>query len=60
MSSQIETVDDVITEFAKLSRLATCVMNEHANDSGLCVVCMCAWPCHLVVLADHNFDLSHQ
>lgn len=53
------TFDDVVAEFIKLASLATRVLNEHTNDHDLCAVCGSAWPCERVVLADHNFDLSH-
>lgn len=40
-----------------LSSLAITVLNNHVNAAGLCAVCMCTWPCELVLLADHNYDL---
>jgi hypothetical protein len=53
----------VITELAEqqlaqLHRLAAVVLGEHQNDRDLCAVCGCAWPCELVVLAEHNRDLD--
>ncbi|MGH4011632.1 MAG: hypothetical protein ACRDTH_26290 [Pseudonocardiaceae bacterium] len=41
-----------------LSSLAVTVLNAHANAAGLCAVCGCAWPCEVVVVADHNYDLA--
>lgn len=37
-----------------LCSLAVAVLTEHTDAAGLCAVCGCAWPCELVVLADHN------
>lgn len=41
-----------------LSSLTVTVLNAHTNAAGLCVVCGCAWPCELVMCADHNYDLA--
>jgi hypothetical protein len=38
--------------------LAVTVLNAHTDAAGLCAVCGCAWPCELVLLADHNYDLA--
>jgi hypothetical protein len=41
-----------------LTSLAVTVLNDHSNAAGLCAVCGCAWPCELVLRADHNYDLA--
>jgi hypothetical protein len=41
-----------------LSSLAITVLNKHVNAAGRCAVCGCGWPCELVLLADHNYDLA--
>jgi hypothetical protein len=38
--------------------LAVRMLNAHADAAGLCAVCGAAWPCELVLLADHNYDLA--
>jgi hypothetical protein len=43
--------------FEALHQLATVVLNEHANDQGLCPACGCAFPCERAVLAEHNLTL---
>lgn len=48
-------VPDSLPATLELMRaLATSVLNEHADDVGLCVVCGSGWPCERVVLAEHN------
>jgi len=49
--------DDVQAEIEHLSRMAAVVLNEHANDRGLCAVCGSAFPCQSAVLAEHNVGL---
>jgi hypothetical protein len=41
-----------------LSSLAATVLGAHTNTTGLCAVCGCAWPCELVLRANHNYDLA--
>lgn len=41
-----------------LSSLAVTVLNVHTSEAGLCAVCGYTWPCELVRLADHNYDLA--
>ncbi|WP_018686969.1 hypothetical protein [Actinokineospora enzanensis] len=55
----VETITeaDIGSEVEALHQLATVVLNEHANDLGLCAVCGCAFPCERAVLADHNLTL---
>ncbi|MGH3751658.1 MAG: hypothetical protein ACRDRP_03005 [Pseudonocardiaceae bacterium] len=48
------TPREVLAGCEALSLLTVTVLNEHANDADLCVVCWCAWPCERTVLADHN------
>lgn len=50
----IAVLDCAPGTFERISSLATVVFNEHTDNSGLCAVCGSAWPCELVVLADHN------
>jgi hypothetical protein len=38
--------------------LAVTVLNAHTDTAGLCAVCGWTWPCELVLLADHNYDLA--
>lgn len=47
-------IDLSTRELDKLIGLATMVLNEHAKDHGLCVICGCAWPCERTVLAAQN------
>ncbi|WP_239307896.1 MULTISPECIES: hypothetical protein [unclassified Frankia] len=56
----VETITDadIGSGVEVLHRLATVVLNEHANDHGLCVVCGCAFPCERAVLAEHNPALT--
>ncbi len=47
------------TALEALSSLAVTILNEHTDDAdNLCVVCGSAWPCELVVLAEHNYELA--
>jgi hypothetical protein len=41
-----------------LTSLAVTVLNAHTDAAGLCSVCGCGWPCELVLLAGHNYDLA--
>lgn len=48
-------VDSWRAELDQLAQLATVVVNEHTNDSGLCAVCVgVAFPCASVALAERN------
>jgi hypothetical protein len=38
--------------------LAVTVLSAHTDAAGLCAVCGWAWPCELVLRADHNYDLA--
>ena len=49
---------EVLTDCEALTSLAVTVLNEHVNAAGLCTVCGCVWPCELLLLADHNYDLA--
>lgn len=55
--TQTITEAEASTEVEALHQLATHVLNEHANDHGLCAVCGCAFPCERAVLAEHNLAL---
>lgn len=44
----------VPADLTALSSLATRVLKAHTDAAGLCTVCRSAWPCELVILADHN------
>jgi hypothetical protein len=59
MTSQNETgavlvLDPLPSLLDQLATLAATVLGEHRNDAGLCASCGSAWPCGLVVLAEHN------
>jgi hypothetical protein len=41
-----------------LSSLVVGVLDAYTEAAGLCAVCEAAWPCELVLLADHNYDLA--
>ena len=56
--TQTITEADIGSEVKALHQLATVVLNEHANDHGVCAVCACAFPCERAVLAEHNFALT--
>jgi len=49
---------DLPPDLVTLSSLAVSVLNEHVNDADLCAVCESAWPCELVVLAEHNYNVA--
>jgi hypothetical protein len=55
--TDLHEVAAVPTGIQRLSQLATVVLDEHVNDSGLCALCGCAFPCDLAVLAEHNTAL---
>jgi len=58
MAPDAAAVDDWATRAVeRLAHLATAVLNEHVNDSGLCAVCGSAFPCKSAVLAEHNVAL---
>jgi hypothetical protein len=58
MTSQEATTADLRADLGELSSLAVTILNEHVNEAGLCAVCWRAWPCELVILADHNYGLA--
>ena len=47
-------IDLTSRELERLIGLAIAVMNDHADDHGLCAICGYAWPCERVVLAAQN------
>jgi hypothetical protein len=46
-----------LVEIERLRRLATDVINKHANAGGLCSACGSAFPCQRALLAEHNAAL---
>jgi hypothetical protein len=52
------TVEGLPAGLEALSSLAVRVLDSHTNAASLCAVCGCAWPCELVLLADHHYDLA--
>lgn len=49
---------DLPADLVALSSLAVAVLIEHTNDADLRAVCGAAWPCELVVLVEHNYDVA--
>lgn len=41
-------------DFDRLLQLASAVLNEHVNDTGLCAACGSTFPCGRALLAEHN------
>jgi hypothetical protein len=56
-SAATAAVEGLPAGLEALSSLAVTVLNEHVNAARRCAVCGCVWPCELVLLADHNYDL---
>lgn len=54
MNPQAPEPVPVPPEFEAMIKLATQALNEHTDDTGLCAVCGCTWPCERAVLAEHN------
>ncbi|MEV6831190.1 hypothetical protein [Amycolatopsis sp. NPDC051102] len=54
----VETTTEADSENDTLHQLATEILNEHADDYGLCAVCGCTFPCARAVLAEHNLALT--
>jgi hypothetical protein len=52
------TAQELPAGLSALSLLAVRVLDAHTDAAGLCAVCGAAWPCELVLLADHNYDLT--
>lgn len=53
-STGLYPVDGLTAETKRLAQLATVVLNDHANDHGLCAACPgVAFPCQSAVLAEH-------
>jgi hypothetical protein len=50
----IPVLDPLPVVLELMEALATSVLNEHIDETGLRVVCGSAWPCERVVLPEHN------
>lgn len=48
------TAKGLPAELEAVWSLAVRVLNAHTDTAGQCAVCRRAWPCELVLLADHN------
>jgi hypothetical protein len=55
--TDLYAVDSLAVELERLAQLASMVLNEHANDHGLCAICGVAFPCKAALLAEHNVAL---
>jgi hypothetical protein len=53
----IPVLDPLPVVLELMGELAASVLNEHIDETGLCVVCGSAWPCERVVLAEHNLAM---
>lgn len=45
---------EVSTALRQLCATATGVLATHLDEAGVCVMCGCAWPCEIAVLAETN------
>jgi hypothetical protein len=50
--------EELLAGLEALSSLTGRVLDAHTDAAGLCVVCGASWPCELILLADHNYNLA--
>ena len=56
-TTAVLTVDHYPPELARPCHTAVRVLHDHAEVSGLCVVCGLSWPCEPAQLGEHNLAL---